>query len=183
MSEHKIKTCGSLIEEARILKNLSIEDLTNEINNKRKKGEKEISAREISDWECSKSYPDLEMCYKLAYILELNPTELLGCRNFERKKFKVKKKTRTIFNQDVSDEFFWFMKGILGLAAIMLAFYFVLQFKKFESGYMNSDIELEKTLVNKIDNKVGQNETAENETFNEYINEIDDNSVNKIENY
>ncbi len=182
MSEHKIKTCGSLIEEARIERKMTVNDLVNEINKRKKKDEKDIDIKTVIDWENSKSYPELDMCYKLAYILELNPTELLGLRNFERKKFKVKKIKRTIFNQPIPDEFFWSMKGILGLAAIMMAFYFVIQFKKFESGYMNSDIKLEKTLVNKIDNKVNQNEIVENEVTNEYTYEFD-NGLNNIENY
>lgn len=191
MEEFKIKTCGTLIKDARILKNMTIEDLVFEINKRKKKGEKDIDKKTVISWETSKSYPELEMCYTLSYILDLNPTELLGLRNFERKKFKVKKRKRTFWNQDVPDEFFWFMKGIFGLASIMLVFYLILQFKKFESGYMNSDIEFEKTLVNSINNNVNQNEInneyenrneiLENEINNEYKNrkEIEYNTVDK----
>ena len=166
MDNYKIKTCGSLIEEARIEKKMTIQDLVNEINNQKKKNEKDIDIKTVIEWESSKDYPELEMCYKLAYILELNPTELLGLRNFERKKFKTKKTKRTIWNQEVPEEFFWAMKGIFGLAAIMVSFYIVVQVKKLESSYMNGDGKLEKTLVNSIEDKVNQNKVTNEYEYN-----------------
>lgn len=168
MSEHKLKTCGSVIQEARIMKNMSAQDLTNEINKQKKRGEKDIDVQTVIDWESSKAYPELEMCYKLAFVLELNPTEILGLRNFERKKFKVKKTKRTFFNQDIPDEFFWFMKGLLSLACIMLAFYAVFKLKTMEASYYGSDIKLEQEYANKIDEKTN---FVENE--NKYDNLVD----------
>lgn len=119
-------------------------------------------------WESSKAYPELEMCYQLAYILEVNPSELLNLRNYERKKFKAKKnKQRTFLNSDVPDELFWAMKGILGLILIMIAFYIVVQVKRLESSVINGGgEEFEKTLVNEVDKGVNQIE-------NEIDNDID----------
>ena len=47
-------------------------DLAREINNRKKKYEKDINEKTIMQWESSKAYPELEMCYQLAYILEVN---------------------------------------------------------------------------------------------------------------
>ena len=85
MKKYKIKTCASIIKDARELKNMTISELCLEIKDRR------INEKTIKQWESSKAYPDLDMCYKLAYILEINPNELLWLRNYERKKFKVKK--------------------------------------------------------------------------------------------
>ena len=164
MEKYQIKTCGIVIQKARISKNMTIQDLTKEINNRKKKYDKEIDEKTIMQWESSKSYPDLEMCYQLAYILDINPSELLNLRNYERKKFKVKKiKQRTFLNSEVPDEFFWFLKGILGLALIMIAFYIVIQVKKLENAVVNGGgEEFEKVLVNEVDKNINQIENDVN---------------------
>ena len=147
MDKTKIKTCGSVIKEARLAKEMTISDLNMAINHKK------VDEKLIKQWENSKAYPDLDMCYKLAYILGVNPTELLGLRNFERKKFKAKgSKKRTFWNSDVPDEFIWTMKGILGLILILIAFYVVVMFKKLENSVIyGGKEELEEIVVETIE--------------------------------
>lgn len=149
MGDFKIKTCGSVIRNARELKELSINELNIAINNKK------VNDKLIQKWESSKAYPDLEMCYKLAEILELNPTELLHLRNYERKKFKVKFKKKNMLNSEVPDEFFWVMKGVLGLGLILIAIFVAIMYIKLEYAVIRGGKEeLEKTVVTTVENYV-----------------------------
>ena len=43
--------------------------------------------KNISSWENEKAYPTLEEIYQMAYIIDLNPGELLAIRNRGRKQF------------------------------------------------------------------------------------------------
>ena len=43
--------------------------------------------KQISSWEKEKAYPTLEDIYKMAYIIPINPGELLTIRNRGRKQF------------------------------------------------------------------------------------------------
>lgn len=149
MGDFKIKTCGSVIRNARELKELSINELNIAINNKK------VNDKLIQKWESSKAYPDLEMCYKLAEILELNPTELLHLRNYERKKFKVKFNKKNMLNSEVPDEFFWVMKGVLGLGLILIAIFVAIMYIKLEYAVIRGGKEeLEKTVVTTVENYV-----------------------------
>ena len=77
----EIRTCGKIIKEAREEKNMTINDLAFEIKSKN------VTEKTVKNWEDNKDYPNLDMIYKLAYILEINPTELLVFRDKCRKKF------------------------------------------------------------------------------------------------
>ncbi len=43
--------------------------------------------KDIKSWENEKSYPSLEDIYQMAYIIKINPGELLAIRNRGRKQF------------------------------------------------------------------------------------------------
>ena len=94
MGDFKIKTCGSVIRNARELKELSINELNIAINNKK------VNDKLIQKWESSKAYPDLEMCYKLAEILEVSTDYLLGItdiRNYKTLHNDVNKNVESIY--------------------------------------------------------------------------------------
>lgn len=85
--------------------------------------------KKIKSWENLKSYPDLDEIYQLAYIIELNPGELLALRNRGRKQFfrdSNEPKDRHDW-VEISDNFaiygsgFMKMFGVIG-AAIFLIF-------------------------------------------------------------
>ena len=130
--------------------------------------DRRINEKTIKQWESSKAYPDLDMCYKLAYILEINPNELLWIRNYERKKFKVKKsKTRTFWNAEVPDEFFWAMKGVLGLILILIAFYVIANYLKLQNAVLNGGgKEFDQILVNEVDKGINQIQNEVEDTYN-----------------
>jgi transcriptional regulator with XRE-family HTH domain len=86
----KVITYSSYIRDARVAKNMTINDLAFVIDkNNVKKVEKKIK-----NWEAGKDYPDLDDIYKLAYILEINPGELLTIRNRGRKQFVKKEEDK-----------------------------------------------------------------------------------------
>lgn len=83
MSKKDILTFGQYIQDARLAKGMTINDLAFAIDkNNVKKTEKKIKK-----WEACKAYPDLDDIYKLAYTIEINPGELLTIRNRGRKQF------------------------------------------------------------------------------------------------
>ena len=152
MEKFKLKNCGSLIKNARESKDITIDELRMLIKNKN------INNKLIKKWEESKAYPNLEMCYKLAEILEISPTELLNLRNYERKKFKVKVKKKRWFNSEVPEDFFLILKGVLGLIVILIALwvgYMVLKLD-FAVKYGGKE-ELEKIVVETIDKSLENN--------------------------
>lgn len=81
-------TFGRYIREAREEVNMTINDLAFEMV-KDKENTKEIKKMEklISSWENEKAYPTLDDIYKMAYIININPGELLTLRNRGRKQF------------------------------------------------------------------------------------------------
>lgn len=66
---------GKLIKEAREKNNLTIKELAWKINNPK------VNPNTIKNWENGFDYPDLDMIYELAKILDLNPNELLNLKN------------------------------------------------------------------------------------------------------
>ena len=70
-----LNSLGIIIKEARQKKKWRTVDLAWQINNPK------ITEKTVKDWEKGMKFPDLDMMYKLAEILELNPNELLRLRN------------------------------------------------------------------------------------------------------
>lgn len=162
MKEENYETCGSFIRKSREAKNMDVADLAMALKNVK------INEKVIKAWENSKDYPDLDTCWKIAYVLEIDPTKLLKLRDNERKKFVAKKpKKRTIFNSEVPDEFFWALKGVLGLVLILFAFYLVYIAKKLEFAVTNGGIEeFQEVLVDSVENGV-------NGIYNENLNIVE----------
>ena len=76
------------MREAREEKNMTINDLAYALV--KNKDDKELMKKwekKITSWEEEKAYPTLEEIYQMAYIINLNPGELLEIRNRGRKQF------------------------------------------------------------------------------------------------
>ena len=87
MASQKL-TFGNYIRDAREEKNMTINDLAYEMaKNKENTAEIKQFEKKIKAWENMKAYPTLEEIYQLAYIIEINPGELLALRNRGRKQF------------------------------------------------------------------------------------------------
>lgn len=70
-----LNSVGVIIKEGREKKNIEIRDLAWQINSSK------VSEKTVRNWEKGKEFPDLDMIYKLAEILDLNPNEMLKIRN------------------------------------------------------------------------------------------------------
>ena len=70
-----LNSLGIVIKEARENQKLRPIDLAWKINNPK------VTEKTIKKWEKGTEFPDLDMMYKLAEILKLNPNELLSLRN------------------------------------------------------------------------------------------------------
>lgn len=57
------------------------------VKNKEDKNAIKKIEKKIKSWENEKSYPTLDDIYQMAYIIEINPGELLAIRNRGRKQF------------------------------------------------------------------------------------------------
>ena len=79
---------GRYIKEAREEAGLTINDLAFEmVKDKENINLIKNMEKQINSWEKEKSYPTLEDIYKMAYIIKVNPGELLTIRNRGRKQF------------------------------------------------------------------------------------------------
>ena len=79
---------GRYIKEAREEAGLTINDLAFEmVKDKYNDNLIKDMEKQIKSWEKEKAYPTLEDIYKMAYIINVNPGELLTIRNRGRKQF------------------------------------------------------------------------------------------------
>lgn len=79
---------GRYIKEAREEAGLTINDLAFEmVKDKYNDNLIKDMEKQIKSWEKEKAYPTLEDIYKMAYIIKVNPGELLTIRNRGRKQF------------------------------------------------------------------------------------------------
>ena len=152
MSPKSEITCGNLIKKAREAKGMDVADLAIALKDRK------INEKLIKKWEMSKDYPDLDTCYKLAYVLEINPTRLLALRDIERKKFKVKKKKRKWYNEEVPEEVIYVLEGILRLAIIFIFLAIIAFYLKFVNSFNTGGArQMDEYLVNIVENNVEEN--------------------------
>lgn len=152
MSDKSEITCGNFIKKARIEKGMDIADLAIALKDKK------INETTIKNWEMAKDYPDLDACYKIAYVLDINPTKLLYLRDVERKKFKIKKKKKKWYNKEVPEEIIYALEGVLRLAIIFIFFAIIIfYFKLVNSFYNGGAQQMEEYLVNTVENNVAEN--------------------------
>lgn len=164
MSPKSEITCGNLIKKAREAKGMDIADLAIELKDRK------INEKLIKKWEMSKDYPDLDTCYKLAYVLEINPTRLLVLRDIERKKFKVKKKKRKWYNEEVPEEVIYVLEGILRLAIIFIFLAIIAFYLKLVNSFRTGGSrQMDEYLVNTVENNIEENVKANGIKSNDII--------------
>ncbi len=80
-------SCGQAIEEARNLKEMTINDLAFAMSKTKEQEEVRSLEKKIDMWEKGRSNPSLEEIYDLSEVLGINPTELKELRDNPQKKF------------------------------------------------------------------------------------------------
>ena len=155
-----IDSIGIRIKEAREKLNLTQEELAWKINDNK------IDYKRIRNWENGKEFPNLDEIYKLAYIINVNPNELLDLKNKIQEESKTEPNwfIRHIFSKIMSigkPGFKIIFEVILGICIIYLA----LSYKKFERKMSDpNDPEqmefVEKVMQNQIEEYVYNNEIS-----------------------
>ena len=149
-------TCGNLIRKAREEKGMDVADLAMSLKNTK------INEKLIKKWEASKDYPDLDTCYKLAYVLDINPTKLLILRDNERKKLKIKVKQKKWFEKDVPEDVFYVLEGLLRLGIILIFLAVIAFYLKLVNSFNTGGAkQMDDYLVNTVDNNL-QEKSANN---------------------
>jgi len=180
-------TCGTYIKNARLQKDMSINDLAFALD---KENVREWE-KKIKSWEANKSYPELEDIYKLAYILYINPTELLTIRNSSRKRFIKKtaepKKSHdwvTIFdNIEISSIIIGRTILFIGLCVFAWGFYNIVNIffgdgDKITERILVKQIKDNVNITNEIDNDFENTNSINQITNTEVINNVVNTDVN-----
>ena len=134
--ENKIplNSLGIIIKKARESKKLSQVDLAWKIN------VPNVSENTIKSWENGKEFPDLNMMYKLAEILEINPNELLSLRNkIQEDSYSKPNKFVRKFGGLALDGARPIVKIIITWVGIVLILYLTLTFKNFMEMMLDSN--------------------------------------------
>ena len=131
-------------------------------NNKENENEIKKIERQIKSWEAEKSYPTLENIYQMAYIINVNPGELLAIRNRGRKQFyresndPPKKRHDWIeISDNASIIFSCFMK-FFSVGVIILVVVVGYKFQDTFFGATATSIELE-VMEQQVKKNTGQN--------------------------
>ncbi len=131
-------------------------------NNKENENEIKKIERQIKSWEAEKSYPTLENIYQMAYIINVNPGELLAIRNRGRKQFYRESNDPPKKRHDwieISDNASVIFSGVSRLFGIFALVAFIIVFYKFQDTYFGgtaTQVELE-VIDRQIRNGTGQN--------------------------
>lgn len=172
-----IKTCGMIIREAREEKEMTINDLAFELR------KYNVTEKDIKAWENDKAFPDLNTCYQLAYIININPTEILVFRDRQRKAFikrsdKPKKKWFNISEETKENIYYVAEAGIKIFIILIAAFVARAAAMTFDSA-INGDVDgFINTVERTIEDNVNQNNTVfENNIEDKFIVENEDNNV------
>ncbi len=156
----EIRTCGKIIKEAREEKNMTINDLAFEIKSKN------VTEKTVKNWEDNKDYPNLDMIYKLAYILEINPTELLVFRDKCRKKFIKKNnkiKTRKFNKEEFVENFYYiFIASCRVIIIVGVVIFLVAFLRLYDSSINGGAKEIDDYLVNTVENQTSYYNEIEN---------------------
>lgn len=107
--------------------------------------------RQIKSWENEKSYPTLEDIYLLAYVIKINPGELLAIRNRGRKQFyresddPPKRRHDWIEISDNASIFFSCFMKLFGLVTIVIVV--VVGYKFYDVFLGGTASEIEKSVI------------------------------------
>lgn len=148
---------------------MTINDLAFEMA-KNKDDEKSIKKieKKIKLWESEKSYPTLEDIYQMAYIIKVNPGELLAIRNRGRKQFYKESgdpPTRKHDWIEITDNASIIFSGLSRTFGIFVLIVFMIVLYKFVDTYFGKTggIVVDQVITQDIQKHTGQ----ENEIIND----------------
>jgi len=134
--------------------------------------------KKINSWENEKAYPTLDEIYQMAYIININPGELLAIRNRGRKQFykdsdklPSEKKHWFGFNEDTV----WVFQGLARATIIFVAFIFCIYLYKFVDTYYGEtgSIVVDQVITQDIQRHTGQeNEIIDDGTVENMVTRI-----------
>lgn len=188
-----VKSVGNIIKEEREKQKLRPIDLAWKIN------KTDVTEKLVKDWESGNKFPDLDMMYKLAELLDINPNELLNLRNTIQEESYVEPDFAA---RRVCSKFFAMAKPVLSvifrLTVGICIIYIVANYKNFENKVGGAqDQEQIDFVANVIQNGINQyvvspsnsidNNQLQNETEDEILNNVENNvenvsDVNAIQN-
>lgn len=133
--------------------------------------------KKIKSWENEKDYPTLDDIYQMAYIIEINPGELLAIRNRGRKQFYKES------NDPPSKKHHWFeidddvvlvLIGFARLFGIFALFVFCIVLFKFVDTYFGStgSIVEQEVIVRQIQNATDPENMTEYNTVQEMVKDV-----------
>lgn len=171
---------GKMIREAREARNLTINELVDEIRNPK------VTVKLWKKWELGKEFPDLDCIYILAEKLELNPNEMLENRTriimesiheVDWAKRRVGAYVFDIFHT-------WVLVGVklVGLVLGFLLLYYLIAATQLMLGDQGGSAE--RKFVQYMDNKVEEFVPNEDivKMFTESSNNIIKDEENKVQN-
>ena len=148
---------------------MTINDLAFELT-KDKSDTKTINAweKKIKSWEDEKDYPTLDEIYQMAYIININPGELLAIRNRGRKQFykednKLPSEKKHWYG--LNEDAVWVFQGLARAFIIFVVFIFCFKFYQFIDTYYGETggIVVDQVITQDIQKHTGQ----ENEIIND----------------
>ena len=133
--------------------------------------------KKIKSWENEKAYPTLDDIYQMAYIIEINPGELLAIRNRGRKQFYKEsdeppsKKHHWL---EIDDDVVLVLIGFARLFGIFALFVFGIVLFKFVDTYFGStgSIVEQEVIVRQIQNATDPENMTEYNTVQEMVKDV-----------
>ena len=124
--------------------------------------------KQIKSWEKEKSYPSLDDIYQLAYVININPGELLTFRNRGRKQFYKETAEQKIRKHDwveISENASLIFSSAGKLFIVFAFFIFCIALYKFVDTYFGETggIVVDQVITRDIQNHTGQ----ENQIIND----------------
>ena len=93
MTDELLNSLGSRIRELRKSKNYTQDKFAELI---------EIDSKHLSRIECSKTQPSLNLLKKIAYVLEIDISEIFNCKHFKTKDDLIKEICSILSKSDLS---------------------------------------------------------------------------------
>ena len=160
-----IDSIGKIIKEAREKECLTKDDLVSKINNSK------VTVKTIKNWEEGKDFPDLDMIYKLSFLFNLNPNELLNMKNTIQEQHR---KEPNWSARRIGDKLLTFAKPgynfLSFLSKVLIAIMLVLVYKYIHISYEATDnptvLQTQHILGNYLNEDSKNNSIEENNIVN-----------------
>lgn len=133
--------------------------------------------KKIKSWENEKDYPTLDDIYQMAYIIEINPGELLAIRNRGRKQFYKESNdppSKKHHWLEIDDDVVLVLIGFARLFGIFALFVFCIVLFKFVDTYFGStgSIVEQEVIVRQIQNATDPENMTEYNTVQEMVKDV-----------